>query len=240
MSKLFFYNSLLAIEELLLSHPEGLTQSEIARELGIERATVIRYITELEFLPLWENEAGKIGIIPDAYLAPPQLKKNQYFVFDLDALINNGENSGTEFKISACWNPYQQTKDSKMVENIVKAVAGFMNSLNGGLLLIGISDNREIIGIEQDYKVADPKKPNRDGYELFLRNALNDNLDSHCISFYEIEFVKSKTGKDVCKISCKPTSKPVYFKGAFYARNGNQTRLFTTQEAIEYITQRWL
>jgi CRISPR-associated endonuclease/helicase Cas3 len=38
---------LLEIEQLLLSHPEGLTQAEIARRLGVNRSTVNRYLPHL-------------------------------------------------------------------------------------------------------------------------------------------------------------------------------------------------
>ncbi len=35
---------LLQIEALLLAHPEGLTQAEIARRLNVNRSTISRYI----------------------------------------------------------------------------------------------------------------------------------------------------------------------------------------------------
>ncbi len=38
---------LLQIEALLLAHPEGLTQAEIARRLGVHRSTVSRYLADL-------------------------------------------------------------------------------------------------------------------------------------------------------------------------------------------------
>lgn len=41
-------NRLLQIEALLLAHPEGLTQAEIARKLQVNRSTIGRYIPDLE------------------------------------------------------------------------------------------------------------------------------------------------------------------------------------------------
>lgn len=38
---------LLQIEDLLLAHPEGLSQSDIARKLGVNRSTVNRYLPDL-------------------------------------------------------------------------------------------------------------------------------------------------------------------------------------------------
>ncbi|HON89263.1 MAG TPA: HTH domain-containing protein, partial [Spirochaetales bacterium] len=38
---------LLQIEKLLLTHPEGLTQSEIARRLQVDRSTINRDLADL-------------------------------------------------------------------------------------------------------------------------------------------------------------------------------------------------
>ncbi|MEN6410406.1 MAG: helix-turn-helix domain-containing protein, partial [Anaerolineaceae bacterium] len=35
------------IEQLLLAHPEGLSQAEIARRLGVHRSTITRYLPNL-------------------------------------------------------------------------------------------------------------------------------------------------------------------------------------------------
>ncbi|OHD17301.1 MAG: hypothetical protein A2Y38_25340 [Spirochaetes bacterium GWB1_59_5] len=61
---------LMQLEQLLLAHPSGLRRSEIARRLGVHRATVARYVTELTgFLPLNEGDDGRIGINRDDYLS---------------------------------------------------------------------------------------------------------------------------------------------------------------------------
>ncbi len=59
---------LVQMEQLLLSHPEGLSRAEIARRLGVHRSTAGRYVEELSQLgvPLWENDR-RIGILRDAY-----------------------------------------------------------------------------------------------------------------------------------------------------------------------------
>jgi len=216
------------IQNLLLEHPEGLSVSEIAKELGITSATVHRDLISLEesSLLLWENKIGRIGIFPPTDTG-------------VDELAKLGENNRLEFKQTACWNPHKKVKDQSLVENIVKSIAAFMNSKTGGILLIGIANDGQIIGLDDDFAHADISKPNKDGYELFLRNIINDSIGASAIPYYEIEFVISQSGKDVCKIKIRPASHPVYFKGAFFLRNGNQSKLLTTQDAIRYITERW-
>jgi predicted HTH transcriptional regulator len=113
-----------------------------------------------------------------------------------------------------------------------------MNSQTGGSLLIGVADNGDVVGLADDYRIADKEKQNRDGYQLFLSNMLNDSLGGECISFYKISFHQIND-REICRVQVQPASKPVYHKGQFYVRNGNQTLLLTTQEAVEYIKHQW-
>lgn len=227
---------LVEIQRILLAHPQGLTEAEIARRLGFNRSTVNRYLSELSgTLPIWEDEKGALGLQVNGYLKSLGLTSLDE---NLSKLISEGENNLLEFKVSACWDDYNKTKNNKLTINIVRTIVGFMNSRAGGTLLIGVADNGDIIGLEKDYLVADRKKQNRDGYQLFLANMLNDNLGGECISFYKINF-QEINDKEICSIQVQPASKPIYYKGEFYVRNGNQTLLLNTQAAVEYIKHRW-
>jgi CRISPR-associated endonuclease/helicase Cas3 len=53
------------IERLLFDHPEGMTQAEIARRLGVNRSTIYRYLPSLPHL--YEDD-GRLKIDPGAYL----------------------------------------------------------------------------------------------------------------------------------------------------------------------------
>ncbi len=72
---------LLQIEALLLDHPEGLSQSEIARRLDVNRSTVHRYLPDLtQHAPIFEED-GLIFIDRKAYLV--KLKLNLYEALSL-------------------------------------------------------------------------------------------------------------------------------------------------------------
>jgi CRISPR-associated endonuclease/helicase Cas3 len=59
---------ILQIESLLLDHPEGLSQSEIARRIGVNRSTVHRYLPDLtQHAPIFEED-GRLFIDRKAYL----------------------------------------------------------------------------------------------------------------------------------------------------------------------------
>jgi CRISPR-associated endonuclease/helicase Cas3 len=60
---------LMQLEQLLLTHPQGLHRSEIARRLGVHRSTAARYINEMDSLLLFtEDDNGLVGINRDSYL----------------------------------------------------------------------------------------------------------------------------------------------------------------------------
>ncbi|MDD5371439.1 MAG: WYL domain-containing protein [Anaerolineaceae bacterium] len=54
------------METLLLEHPEGLTQADIARQMGLHRSTIYRYLPDLPFL--CADERGRLTIDRASYL----------------------------------------------------------------------------------------------------------------------------------------------------------------------------
>src|SRR6266566_4557417 len=166
------------------------------------------------------------------------------FALELDdlattELIAKGETERVEFKIAACWNAVLNKKDDSMRDNIVQEVAAFLNSKEGGIVLIGVEDNGKIVGLSDDYKAANPQKQNRDGFQLFLLDTLKNNLADNWSQFYKISFGAIQ-GKDMCRIDILPATDPVYTKsGDFYIREGNRKRKLTPKETVEYLKQRW-
>ena len=202
----------------MIAHLYGLTEEEFSHILGT--------------FPLVELSVKEATL--DAYrtLAP---NPDDLQLLDM---ISKGESDRLEFKVAAYWNSFKKTKDSTMRDNITQGVAAFINSTEGGALLIGVDDDCSIVGLEDDYTAVESKKPGRDSYQLFLRNVLSDSLGGDSTSFYTISFHRLE-GKDVCRISVKPAKKPMFLKGELYIRGGNQKRKLTPQEAIEYVKQRW-
>jgi ATP-dependent Lon protease len=154
-------------------------------------------------------------------------------------LIDRGESRTVEFKSSARWNLHKGDKDPAIEREILKTVAGFMNA-DGGTLLIGVSDNRQPVGLRNDYKLT--KKGNRDPRDSF-ENWLTDLLDTSIgrpalanviVSFEDVD------RHDVCRVEVKPARQPAYVRRDkqtmdFYVRFNNGTRLLTVEDAVTYI-----
>lgn len=78
---------LLQLEHILLAYPQGLRKAEIARKLGVHRATVGRYVEELgRRLPIWEDD-HLVGINRDDYLTHVRLTIHESMALHLAARL---------------------------------------------------------------------------------------------------------------------------------------------------------
>jgi CRISPR-associated endonuclease/helicase Cas3 len=79
---------LLQIEALLLGHPEGLTQSEIARRLSVHRSTILRYLPDLtDRFAVYEDEDRRLKIDRDAYLVRVSFSLHEALALHLGARL---------------------------------------------------------------------------------------------------------------------------------------------------------
>jgi hypothetical protein len=157
------------------------------------------------------------------------------------SLIAGGESANLEFKSSARWD-LKENRASKVIEQVVvKTAAGFLNVDSGGTLLLGVADEGNVLGLENDYKTMGTKQ-NRDAYEnwlttLFLGEFGKDASPLIRITFHEID------SKDVCQVALKPSPRPIFVKDDkgehLHLRTGNSTRTLTARETVEYCKQRW-
>ncbi len=160
---------------------------------------------------------------------------------DVLSLLKRDESEVLEFKSSARWDIRAARASHDIESLIVKAVAGFLNSDRGGVLLIGVDDDRNAIGLEHDYRTF--KKPGRDSFANFLRTLLLDAYEKDVSRLIGIDF-HDITGEDVCRVRIGPSSRPVFVKGGgsgevFYLRTGNSTRALKPRELYEYSKVRW-
>lgn len=154
------------------------------------------------------------------------------------ALIAAGESDRVEFKVAVAWNAMQGKKDATMRDNVVQGVAAFMNSREGGALIIGVDKHGNVVGIANDIANADTGKPNHDGYELYIRNGMASAIGADLTLLYSITF-HTVGNHEICRIAAKPSPKPVYVYGDFYVRDGNSKKKLNAQQAQEYVKWRW-
>jgi len=153
---------------------------------------------------------------------------------DLSSLIQQGENHRLEFKSSLRWDYRENRANKKLEEVIMKSIAAFSNA-KGGVLFIGVDDDGHTLGLEKDY--ATMKKPDKDHFELHLRNLIHDNYGvAYASKYLNISFPNINE-KEVCMIEVQKGDDPIYTtvtdkNGAkvekFFVRSGN-----TSQELVK-------
>jgi ATP-dependent Lon protease len=111
----------------------------------------------------------------------------------------------------------------------------------GGALLIGVTDTREVFGIETDYKTLG-KKQDEDGFALWLNGLLDNMLGPTAASAVRLSFEAFPEGT-VCRVDIEAGKAPTYVRRSkgqadLYVRLNNATRLLNTAEAVEYVRSR--
>ncbi|MCW5850788.1 MAG: WYL domain-containing protein [Anaerolineae bacterium] len=78
---------MLQIEALLLTHPEGLTQAEVARRIGVNRSTIHRYLPDLtDQFAIYEDN-GRLVINRDTYLTNVRFTLHEAMAMHLAARL---------------------------------------------------------------------------------------------------------------------------------------------------------
>jgi len=78
---------LLQIEALLLEYPDGLSQAEIARRIGVNRSTVYRYLPDLGRFCVYETDDRWLAIDRDHYLTNVRLTLHESMALHLAARL---------------------------------------------------------------------------------------------------------------------------------------------------------
>ena len=163
---------------------------------------------------------------------------------DVAQLLAVGESQTIEFKSTARWNVRAGRPDKKMEHVIAKTVCGFLNA-EGGKLLIGVDDDANVVGLAADVQTLG-SKGSRDGYELFLRQLLDNSLSVPTAGIVRIDF-ETVDNAEVCVVTVASSGKPVFARPheggtgptEFWVRTGNATKQLHGDDMLEYQTNHW-
>lgn len=157
----------------------------------------------------------------------------------LTEILKQPEHQNVEFKSSLRWD-FKEGKVNKMMEKqIMKTVASFLNS-DGGYLVIGVDDQKNIVGLAKD--MATLRKPDLDSFENHFNNIFHSMIGADLRQFVNLTY--SRAGDShCCIVSVTPSSNPAYLKHdddeEFYVRTGNSTTSLKLSEAQRYIKNRF-
>jgi CBS domain-containing protein len=165
-------------------------------------------------------------------------KNREQEALAVEQLINMDEGQRLEFKASLRYNNVRGCVDQELEYNCLKTICAFLNA-DGGDLLIGVSDDNWVVGLETDY-VTLPKK-NRDGFENHLVNQVSNKIGDVFLDKIKFTF-HVLYGKEMCRVHVLPSREPAFLheknKQYFYVRTGNNSRPFKIADATKYLIER--
>ena len=178
------------------------------------------------------------------------------------------EDQKTEFKTSIFVDPMTQKPGFRQMMTIADTLAAFMNA-EGGMLYVGIGDDKSIHGIEDDLRVLAGQSADvalrsargndesftyggtNDKYELKIRAIVKACLSANASEYLgAVNFAKMGS-KTVCRIEAKPCRPDDYVYAyckygpgkpevaEIFRRFGNQKRKLEGAERDDFIKQRY-
>jgi hypothetical protein len=173
-----------------------------------------------------------------SYAQPTSHTLDKILDLSITDLISKGETDSVEFKSSLIWD-YKKRQPSKLMGVVaVRTVSSFMNS-EGGILLLGVDDNKEVVGLDNDLAQMNGSK---DKFQLHFISIVNNYLGKIYGPLIDLRFDEIEN-KDVAIIIVKKSSRPVYRKyegrTEFFIRSGASCQSLNISEATEYIRGHW-
>lgn len=155
--------------------------------------------------------------------------------FDLSKVVVNGESEAVEFKSTLRTNLHTGNQDPRMELSVLKTLAGFLNT-NGGMLVIGVSDDGSPVGIQAD------DFANEDKMNLHLVNIVKTRMGVQAMTSLNAHF----DDHDECRVmvvKCRKSPTPIFLKDGdterFFIRTGPSTTELSASQTQEYINQRF-
>lgn len=166
-----------------------------------------------------------------------------------EEIIKHEESQYLEFKSTLCWDVKSSKMDKKhMGEIIMKSISAFSNS-DGGVLLIGVDNDKKVLGLKDDYKTFKNGLGNQDDFELhlttlvinnFSKTFAKDNLDIEFPRIGNKEVCIIRIKKGLTPFTIKISDKNGQVKEKFFIRVNNSSRdIDDLLEFAKYIKQRF-
>jgi hypothetical protein len=159
---------------------------------------------------------------------------------NIELLIEDGEGDQLELKSSFRTDVEGTGIPQRRIEfQCLKAINGFLNSPDGGKLLIGVRDEGSVYGLGEDFDTFSENQK-LEVFERHLRNQISGSMDDRFNDFVEITFV-TLHGKDVCLVNVSQAAQPSHIEDEsdqkFYVRRGNRTEPIDPKDQHEYINK---
>lgn len=182
----------------------------------------------MSFDPISEKDVGRLEGVR---LALSELTEKDR----IRDLISQGENESVEFKASFSLDRRTGKKLPELEKACLKTIVGFMNA-KGGELFIGVEDNKNTVGIDDEIEKFDKSQ---DRFDLRLTEKISGAIGKALSTFVEHKVLELDK-KSVVIVKVKKSNKPVFlFEKEFYLRKKPQTVILEGKDLLEYTQRRF-
>lgn len=154
-------------------------------------------------------------------------------------LILEGEHKRLEFKQTFRWDLKKKIINKDLEKASMKTIAAFLNT-GGGNLLVGVADNGNIYGLDDDINTLVRK--DTDGFENHFNQVFKATIGAEYREFVDLSFEKIEE-KEVCLVEVRGAKKPAFLRAngdeEFFIRTGNTTTPLKVSEVNSYIESHW-
>ncbi|WP_319524327.1 RNA-binding domain-containing protein [uncultured Desulfosarcina sp.] len=149
-------------------------------------------------------------------------------------LVSKGEGRTVEFKSTMRLNLHTRKPGKEIELAWLKALVAFMNT-DGGTLLLGVSDDGTVTGLEADAFASDDK------CRLHFKNLVNQHIGAEFSKYLRLHLL-TVDAKKVGVVACRRSSEPAYLKTAkseeYYIRSGLSSDALPVSKVVALIQTR--
>jgi len=214
-----YYNILQRMTQINIDEDKNI---KITKKTYYSGLSVLPYLYEYKDNPEITEFYKKLLKLP---LNIENILKNKYDYSQkaIKKIIKKGENEILEFKSTLRTNLKTEEIDEKIENATLKTIVAFLNT-EGGTLLIGVKDDKIILGIDNWEGLE-----NEDKFDRHLRQSIKDRIKkeiySRLIRTQYMDIDKKKVLIITCRSrrTCFPKSSPATLNGIIYVRRGSRS-----------------
>ncbi len=142
---------------------------------------------------------------------------------EFDQIVSRGESGIVEFKPGL---KVAEDRPRNMEHEVLKTIVAFLNSVEGGWLLIGVTNAGEPIGLKED------GWDSADSAQMHLARKVEQRIGTEFSPLVQIRAFIPK-GKEVVGVRCDPAPQGAVLDGEeYFYRDGSETRMLVETREI--------
>jgi serine/threonine protein kinase len=163
---------------------------------------------------------------------------------DVERLVASDESARLEFKATLRV-PVDPPKpgdkrtrgelERALEREVIETLAAFLNT-EGGTLIIGIKDDRTVVGIEADHSRVKPQS--NDGWRQTFDHLVTHELGAEVMECIDLQ-LEPWRDHTIAVIRCSPREEPTWVGDELYVRYTASTHRLSTRHAVAWWRQRW-